>query len=270
MIKQKIYEVIFGTDTRAGKNFDLLLIVFIVISVLVLMLESIDALGSRYAPLLKVLEWGFTLIFTLEYGLRIYSSPAPWRYIRSFYGVIDLVSIVPSYLSLIFPGASYLLVIRLLRILRVFRVLKLMRYLEEANLLLRVMVLSRRKILVFFLVVLVLAIVFGSLMYLVEGAQNGFTSIPASIYWTIVTITTVGYGDITPQTVLGKVISSFAMLTGYSIIAVPTGIFTAELAQEIQRSKRQRPCAKCFKRGHDVDALYCKNCGERLDHAMLD
>ena len=263
-IKLKLNEVIFGTETPAGKAFDVVLIIAILTSVLVLMLESIQAIGADYRIYLRVAEWGFTLAFTLEYMLRLYSSPQTLRYAGSFYGLIDLISILPSYVSLVLPGTNILLIIRLLRVLRIFRVLKLIRYLGEANLLLRSIMLARRKIFVFFSGVLVLATIFGSLMYVVEGPANGFSSIPKSIYWTIVTITTVGYGDITPQTVVGQIVASMVMLTGYSIIAVPTGILTAELAQEMQREKQSRRCATCGVSGHDADALYCRLCGARL------
>lgn len=264
-LKAKLNEVIFGTDTPAGKNFDVVLILFILASVVVLMLESLEALSPSYMTHLRVAEWFFTIIFTIEYMVRFYCSPRPFKYASSFYGVIDLLSILPSYLSLIFPGANYLLIVRLLRVLRVFRVLKLIRYLSEANVLLRSMMMARRKIMIFFFSVLILSVIFGSLMYVVEGPKNGFTSIPMSVYWTIVTITTVGYGDIVPLTVLGKFIASLAMLTGYSIIAVPTGILTAELSQEMQREKNRRVCNSCFHSGHDADARFCSRCGAQLN-----
>ncbi len=264
-LKEKLYIVIFGTDTPAGKRFDICLIITILASVMVLMAESMDALAENHYLLLRVLEWVFTLMFTVEYAARIYCSPNPRRYVTSFYGIIDLLSILPSYLSLFITGANYLLVIRIMRFLRIFRVLKLARYLREANTLVRSMVHARRKVMVFFLSVLVLATIFGALMYVVEGPEHGFTSIPKSIYWTIVTITTVGYGDITPQTPLGQFIAALAMLLGYSIIAVPTGIFTAELAQEIQRERMSITCPNCSKYGHDSDAEYCRACGSPLN-----
>lgn len=263
-LKEKLHLIIFGTDTPAGKNFDIFLIVAIILSVVLLMAESMENLAKEYYFTLRVLEWVFTLLFTLEYAVRVWCSPQPWRYIRSFYGIVDLLSILPSYISLLVPGANYLLIVRLLRFLRIFRVLKLVRYLSEANTLVRSMMMARRKISVFFIAVLVLATIFGSLMYVVEGPVHGFTSIPKSIYWTIVTITTVGYGDIAPQTPLGQMIAAFAMLIGYSIIAVPTGIFTAELAQEIQRSRVSMECKGCSKTGHDSDAGHCKYCGQNL------
>lgn len=263
-LQKKIYDIIFGTETPAGRLFDLWLIWLILLSVLTLMIDSVDWLEHRWETLLVAAEWVFTLLFTLEFIARIYCSPRPKHYVFSFYGVVDFFSILPSYLALIFPGANYLLVVRLLRVLRIFRILKLVRYLTDANILVRAVVFSRRKILVFFISVLVLSTIFGSLMYLVEGPQNGFSSIPKSIYWTIVTITTVGYGDITPHTALGQVIAAAAMLTGYSILAVPTGIFTAELSREMQKARTIVSCSQCERSGHDDDARYCRHCGTLL------
>lgn len=266
-LKQKLYIIIFGTDTPAGKLFDVVLIYTILLSVIALLLDSVESISSRAGNTFLYIEWFFTLVFTLEYAARVYCSPGRWQYVRSFYGVIDLVSILPTYLSILFPGANYLLMVRLLRVLRVFRVFKLVRYVNEANLLVNAMLNSRRKIMVFFMAVLVLATVFGSIMYIVEGPANGFTSIPRSIYWTIVTITTVGYGDITPQSALGQIVASAVMLTGYSIIAIPTGILTAELAQEMSRERNAITCPTCLKTGHDKDAVYCKSCGHPLDES---
>ena len=263
-LKQQLYTVIFGHDTPAGKRFDMVLIYTILFSVLVVILDSVTVLSEHYRLYFRAVEWGLTLLFTLEYLTRIYCSPNPWRYIFSYYGLVDLLAIVPSYLSLFFSGISYLLIIRLLRVLRIFRVLKLARYLTEANILARSLAMSRRKIFVFFSVVCVLATIFGSLMFIVEGPENGFTSIPKSIYWTIVTITTVGYGDITPHTVLGQMIAALVMLTGYSILAVPTGIFTAEIAHEMQRQRDNRSCQHCERSGHEQDADYCRYCGAEL------
>lgn len=263
-LRRRLHRIIFGTDTPAGKGFDLALIYAICLSVAALMAESIASVKLRYGSELFVIEWVFTLIFTVEYIVRIYVSPRPGAYIKSFYGVVDLLSVVPTYLSLLVPGANYLLVVRLARVLRVFRVLKLARYISEANVLVRSLLLARRKIAVFFFVVLVLSTIFGSVMYVVEGPANGFTSIPKSIYWTVVTITTVGYGDITPQSVIGQMVATVAMLTGYSIIAVPTGIVTAELATEMQRERLQILCPACRRGGHDRDAQHCKHCGASL------
>lgn len=265
-LRLRLYRIIFGTDTRAGKLFDEVLIFTILCSVAVLMLDSVITIHNGFNQALIILEWLFTLIFTLEYATRIYCSPNRWKYIFSFYGVIDLLSILPTYLSIIFPGTNYLLMIRLLRVLRIFRIFKLVRYLNEANLLVTAIYQARRKVLLFFFVVLNLAIIFGSLMYIVEGPENGFTSIPRSIYWTIVTITTVGYGDITPKTPLGQIIASIAMLTGYCIIAVPTGIFTAELAHEMQRERNLIVCPNCGKNGHEKDAVFCSACGSEVNN----
>lgn len=262
--RQYLFRVIFGTSTPAGKMFDLILIYSIFISVGVVILESLQGFSAQYKGYFYGIEWFFTLLFTFEYGLRIYCAPDRWRYIRSFYGIIDLLAILPTYLGLIVGDMNYLIVIRLLRVLRIFRVLKLVRYLEEANLLMRAIRASHRKILVFFATVLIIATVFGSLMFVVEGPPHGFTSIPNSIYWTIVTITTVGYGDITPHTALGKIIAALAMLTGYSIIAVPTGILTAELNQELMRDRERLSCHACESVGHERDAKHCKFCGESL------
>ncbi len=262
--REKIYRVIFGTDTPAGQRFDILLIYMIVLSVLAVILDSVVSFHNQFGEWVFRLEWIFTGLFSIEYLLRIYSSPKRLSYIFSFYGIVDLLSIVPTYLALFVPGASYWLILRLLRVLRVFRVLKLVRYLSEANVLLRSMYASRRKILVFFTAVLVLSVIFGSLMFLVEGPEHGFTSIPRSIYWTIVTITTVGYGDIAPQTVVGQVIATMAMLTGYSIIAIPTGIFTAEIAHEISVDRNNKRCNICERSGHHPEAEYCYHCGIEL------
>ena len=263
-LRDKIYRVIFGTDTPAGQRFDIALIYLILLSVLAIILSSMEAVNSQYGIWLFRLEWLFTILFSLEYLMRIYCSPKPAHYVFSFYGLVDLLSVLPTYLALFFPGANYWLVIRLLRVLRVFRVLKLVRYLSEANILLRSMYASRRKILVFFMVVLVLSVIFGSLMFFVEGPEHGFTSIPRSIYWTIVTITTVGYGDITPQTAMGQVIATMAMLTGYSIIAIPTGIFTAEIAREMHTETSNRRCNVCERTGHHPEAEFCYHCGVTL------
>lgn len=262
--RARLYQIIFGTDTPAGQAFDMGLIYVILASVALIMLDSVQGFSSQYGEKLYFLEWFFTLLFTLEYLVRIYCSPQPLRYMRSFYGIVDLLSIVPTYLAFFVHNASFLLIIRLLRVLRVFRVLKLMRYISEANILLRSMRAARRKVLVFFFSVIILTAIFGSLMFVLEGPANGFTSIPKSIYWAIVTITTVGYGDITPQTIAGQAIAALVMLTGYAIIAVPTGIITAELSMEMQRSRRPIHCVQCQHFGHDSSARFCLNCGAPL------
>ena len=220
---------------------------------------------SQYGDIIGIFEWCFTIIFTIEYLLRLYCSAQPIQYVRSFYGVVDLLSILPSYLALFFPGANFTLVIRILRLFRIFRVLKLLRYLSEGNVLLRAMLQSGRKVFIFFFSVSLIVVVLSSIMFVVEGPGNGFTSIPKSIYWTIVTITTVGYGDITPETSLGQAIAAFTMLLGYSIIAIPTGILTAEISQEMVRSKDLRRCSNCLKTGHEKDAIYCDHCGSELE-----
>ncbi len=264
MNKQQIFEIIFGTHNRAAQNFDIFLIIMIFASVLVVLLDSVTSLSSQYHTYFYIAEWGFTLLFTAEYLLRLYVSPKPRVYAFSFYGIIDLLSILPAFISLLFPGANYLMIIRILRVLRIFRVLKLFRYLQEANTLFRSLIASKRKILVFLFSVAILIVIFGCLMYMIEGPKNGFTSIPKSIYWAIVTITTVGYGDISPTTPLGQAIASITMLVGYAILAVPTGIITAELAQEMRRERNLIHCDHCDRSGHDLDAKYCNHCGTEL------
>lgn len=263
-LKEHLYTIIFGTETPAGKWFDLVLITAILFSVAVVLLDSVEGLSVKHHDLLFKLEWFFTLLFTVEYILRIYISPKPWGYVKSFYGIIDLVAILPSYLALLYANIGYLLVVRLLRVLRVFRILRLIRFMGDANILVRSLILSRRKIFIFFSFVFILAMLFGALIFVVEGPENGFTSIPRSVYWSVVTITTVGYGDIVPQTPLGQLLATFVMLTGYSIIAVPTGILTAEIAQEIQRQRTLKHCQNCHRSGHEADADYCRHCGAEL------
>ncbi|NRD74253.1 ion transporter [Shewanella sp. VB17] len=264
-IKFELRRVIFGTDTRLGRYFDISLIVCIILSVSLVFLDTLASIHRQYGELIGALEWCFTLIFTLEYLLRLYCSAQPIRYVRSFYGVVDLLSILPGYLVLFFPGANFTLVIRILRLFRIFRVFKLLRYLSEGNVLLRAMLQSGRKVFIFFFSVSLIVMVLSAIMYVVEGPESGFSSIPKSVYWTIVTITTVGYGDITPQTSLGQAIAAFTMLLGYSIIAIPTGILTAEISQEMVRSKDIRRCRNCLKMGHENDAKYCDNCGDSLE-----
>ncbi len=264
-LRQKLRTIIFGTDTKAGRYFDISLIICIVLSVVLVFLDTVDDIHQQYGNWIHIAEWFFTLIFTVEYLLRLYCSAHPFKYARSFYGVVDLLSILPSYLALFFPGANFTLVIRILRLFRIFRVLKLLRYLSEGNLLLRAILLSSRKIFLFFFSVSLIVMVLSAIMYVVEGPENGFSSIPKSIYWTIVTITTVGYGDITPQTTLGQAIAALTMLIGYSIIAIPTGILTAEISNEMVRKKDLRRCANCLKMGHENDAVYCDKCGSELE-----
>lgn len=263
-LRFRLHEIIFEADTKAGKLFDVALIICIVASVIVVTLDSVDSIQAKYGPWLQGLEWLFTGLFSIEYLLRLSCVRAPWRYAKSFYGVVDLVAILPSYLSLFFPGSQYLLSIRVLRLLRVFRVLKLVTYLSEARMLMVALRASGRKISVFLLAVVALVIILGSVMYLVEGPENGFADIPTATYWAIVTLTTVGYGDIAPMTPLGKMLASLIMILGYGIIAVPTGIVTVELNQLQQRTISTQACPRCSAEGHDPDAKYCKFCGELL------
>lgn len=258
-------DVIFGAESRAGKGFDVLLIIAILMSVMAVMLESVTYVKAQYGSWLIGAEWFFTLAFTIEYALRLVAVRHPWRYATSFYGVVDLLSIIPTYLSVLIPGINSLLVIRILRILRVFRVLKLFRYMSEAEMLVQALKSGRRKVMVFLYSVITIVVVFGSIMYLIEGPANGYTSIPKSIYWAIVTLTTVGYGDISPSTPIGQFIASAVMITGYAIIAVPTGIYTAELANQIRIQRDARGCPGCGKTGHENDADYCRFCGEALN-----
>ena len=265
----KLYEIIFGHETSTGKAFDIALIVAILVSVGVVILETVPGVRARHGALLRNAEWFFTILFTIEYLLRLICVRHPARYARSFYGIIDLVAIVPTYLSVIFVGAQALLTIRILRILRIFRILKLAEYLTEASTLARALRASRRKIIVFIFAVLTLDVILGSLMYVVEGPENGFTSIPVSIYWTIVTLTTVGYGDISPQTGLGQSLASLIMIIGYGIIAVPTGIVTAEIAWAGRQGAAEpapppTECPRCGTGNHAPDAQFCRRCGAEL------
>ncbi len=269
-MRQKIYTIIFGTDTVAGRNFDIALLCAILLSVIVVTLDSVQIYHSNYDVYLTTLEWFFTILFTLEYILRLYSSPNPKAYATSFYGVVDLLAILPTYISILLPPAQMLVIVRLLRVLRIFRVLKLFQYSSEANVLWRSIAMARRKIFVFLFSVLIVVTIFGSLMYIIEGPTFGFTSIPRSIYWAIVTVTTVGYGDITPGTVLGQGIAALAMLTGYAIIAVPTGIISAELISEMQKDRSIIRCSNCERIGHEKDADFCKFCGAKLIPPTLD
>ena len=263
-LRDRWRHIIFGTDTPAGQYFDQLLIVAILASVAAVMLDSVQSIHQQYGALLYGAEWFFTLLFTVEYMIRLWVSDRPLRYARSFFGVVDLLSIIPTYLSLFLPGANYLLTIRALRVLRVFRVLKLAHLMTEANELGATLVRTRRKIGIFMFSVVIVIIIFGSLMYLVKGPANGFTSIPRSIYWAIVTVTTVGYGDISPQTSLGQAVASMAMITGYAIIAVPTGIVTAEMSKAQMARRYERECPNCHRHDHDPDARFCKQCGTGL------
>lgn len=263
--RARLHEVIFEADTPAGKAFDVVLILCILGSVLAVMLDSVSGIRSAYGPFLTVAEWVFTLLFTVEYLLRLFSVGRPLKYAGSFFGVVDLLAVIPTYISLILPGSHYLLVIRVLRILRIFRILKLVQYLSEAKLLMQALRSSGRKIAVFLFAVLTMVIIFGSLMYMIAGEEHGFTSIPRSIYWAIVTLTTVGYGDISPRTNLGQMVASVVMVLGYGIIAVPTGIVTVEMGQAFRKKGvSTQACRECGADGHDPDAVHCKYCGGKL------
>ncbi len=262
-IRHRLNVIIFGTDTFAGKLFDVVLIIAIILSVAVVMLDSVANVRLNHGTALGRLEWFFTIMFTVEYLLRIYCTPRPLHYTTSFFGIVDLLAIIPTYIGLVIVGGSALGVIRVLRVLRIFRVLKLALYVREANLLVAAMVASRRKILVFFFAVITLVIILGSIMYVVERGQNsGFDSIPRSVYWAIVTLTTVGYGDISPQTALGQFISSIVMILGYSIIAVPTGIVTAQLVSSAKTLSGTSET--CNPEHNESKTSKCPHCGKEI------
>jgi voltage-gated potassium channel len=259
-----LHEVIFEAETPAGKAFDVGLIWAIIFSVMAVLLESVAGIRGKYGPFLYLCEWFFTLLFSIEYILRLLSVRKPWRYAVSFFGIVDLMAILPTYLGVILPGTHYLLVIRVLRLLRVFRIFKLTGYLGEAYVIINALKASQKKISVFLLAVAALVVVIGSIMYVIEGEKNGFTNIPVSIYWAIVTLTTVGYGDLSPQTPLGKILAGIVMIAGYGIIAVPTGIVTVEFSQTMKKQISTEACPTCGAEGHDPDALHCKYCGAKL------
>ena len=265
--KLKLHEIIYGTHTPAGKLFDIVLLIVIVYSVIIVMLESIPRIDTKYHSFLNISEWVVTILFTLEYFLRIICIKKPTKYVFSFFGIIDLLSTIPKYLSFFIGGSQYITAFRALRLLRVFRILKLVRFVGESNNLLRALRASRTKIFVFVFFVLVISILLGTIMYLVEGPEHGFNSIPHSVYWTIVTLTTVGYGDISPETGLGQVIATFIMIIGYGIIAVPTGIVSAEytvMHREDKEADMGRSCSSCGTEILRTDAQYCRSCGNRL------
>jgi voltage-gated potassium channel len=263
-LKDNLYEIIFEADTPAGKLFDVALLVIILFSVVLVLLESVPSIRINYQPTLRILEWIITIIFTIEYILRVAIIKRPFSYIFSFYGIIDFLAVIPTYLSLIIVGSHSLVVIRMLRLLRVFRILKLTRYTNAGRTLARAMWASREKISVFIFFVITLVVIIGTIMYMVEGETYGFTSIPRSIYWAIVTLTTVGYGDISPATPLGQFLASIVMIMGYAIIAVPTGIVTAEMIKPTTHSNTQ-VCPNCLHDKHDDDAVHCKKCGAHLN-----
>lgn len=261
--KRKWYHIIFESDTKAGRRFDVLLLFAILGSLLVIMLESVPRFNARYPQTFVVLEWFFTILFSIEYIIRLIIVKRPLSYTKSFYGIIDLISILPSYMAIFLGGAQYFIVIRSLRLLRVFRVLKMVRFIGEANVLSDALRASRHKIAVFLIAVVCINFIMGTVMYIVEGPEYGFDSIPTSIYWCIVTLTTVGYGDISPGTPLGQFIASIIMIMGYGVIAVPTGIVTSEINRsQNQKAQAMKSCSVCERKGMEPDALYCQYCGE--------
>ncbi|MEJ2515334.1 MAG: ion transporter [Gammaproteobacteria bacterium] len=264
VLRRRAFEIVFRSDTYAGKAFDVLLILIILASVLVVMLQSVEDLNQRFGTAFLRLEWFFTLLFTAEYLVRLWCVHKPLRYAGSFFGVIDLLAVLPSYLALVLTGATSVLVIRLLRILRLFRVLKLSRYVSASSLLIQAMKQSLSKIVVFLFAVLSFVVIFGAMLHMIEGPEHGFTSIPQSVYWAIVTLTTVGYGDIVPQTVAGKALASIVMVCGYGVIAVPTGIYASELRGAMLQRRASQKCPECSATGHEEDAAYCRKCGARL------
>lgn len=272
-IRDRIHEVIFEADTKAGKRFDLIIMILITISVFTVMLESVSSIQWRYSEIFYVLEWVFTIVFTIEYILRLYSVRYPWRYATSFYGVIDLLAIVPTYLSVFFLGTQSLLVIRALRLMRVFRIFRLGHFMSEGVVIMRAMQASRIKISIFLFFILIVVTIIGAVMYLVEGSYEGspFTSIPTSVYWAIVTLTTVGFGDITPVTGFGQFLSAIVMILGYAVIAVPTGIVSSEMVQSAKLiHENTQACRYCAKEGHADDAIFCKYCGNILNDQQYE
>lgn len=263
-LRRRTHEIIFQHDSPAERGFDVVLIIAIVLSVIVVMLDSVASVRARYGHELAVAEWVFTGLFTVEYVLRLWSSERPGAYARSFYGIVDLVSIAPSYLAVLFPQGRFLAALRVLRVVRVFRILKLAHYVQEASVLTQALRASRHKITVFIATVFTVVVAVGSLMYMIEGEEGGFTSIPVSVYWAIVTMTTVGYGDIAPVTAIGKFLASALMITGYGVIAVPTGIVTLELDRAARGGGPARTCPGCGAGRHEADASYCRYCGTSL------
>jgi voltage-gated potassium channel len=263
-IKNKLYDIIFEAETFYGKLFDILLIVAVIVSIACVSMESVASIKQKFGKELLIAEWFFTILFTMEYILRIFISPKAKSYVFSFFGIVDLLAILPTYLSFFIPGSQMLLTVRALRLLRVFRVLKLTRYTNAIQVLMTALKESRAKIIVFLWAVISVVIIIGSIMYLVEGAESGFTSIPKSVYWAIVTMTTVGYGDITPHTSFGQLIASLLMIMGYSLIAVPTGILTVELSSATHKNECKLKCHDCGKECHDLDAKFCNTCGKIL------
>lgn len=265
--RERCFNVVFRHDTRAGEAFDILLIAVIAASVVVAMMDSVEELHGRHGPIFYALEWAFTLLFTAEYLLRLSIVRSPLRYATSFYGVIDVLAVLPTYLALLIPGFQYLIVLRVLRVLRIFKILHMVQYVQEGGILFTALLRSGRKIFVFLLTIVTVVTVFGAIMYLVEGPAHGFTSIPMAMYWAVVTVGTVGYGDIAPATPLGRLITALLILIGYGIIAVPTGIYAAELFGAARQGRDARTCSACGLNGHESDAKHCRQCGHILPPA---
>jgi voltage-gated potassium channel len=262
-LKQRLHRIIFASDTPAGRRFDVVLLYLILISMALVMLESVQEVEQEWGIWLRAAEWTITILFTVEYIVRLWVSPKPWHYASSFFGIVDLLAILPTYIGIFLPGARSLTLVRSLRLTRVFRILNLLEYVREARLLLLALLASRHRIIVFMLAVLAMVTVFGAIMFVVESPETGFTSIPRSIYWAIVTLTTVGYGDIAPQTTLGQTIASAIMILGYAIIAIPTGIVSVEIARQ-SRGNSKKVCTNCGRTEHHDDARYCASCGKAL------
>ena len=265
--KQKVHEIIFEADTTNGKLFDVILLAAILLSIIGVMLESVDEIDKKYHELIMAFEWGFTILFTIEYFFRIYAVNRPLKYIFSFMGIVDLLAIIPTYLIFIFPAVHWMSVIRAIRLIRIFRIFKLSRYLRGAHTMQIALRSSRPKIIVFLLSIMLLVIILGTLMYIIENSvgTNGFENIPNSIYWSIITLTTVGYGNIVPMTILGKIVASFIMILGYGIIAVPTGIVTAEFSRKRKEKVNTQVCPDCTAEGHEMEAKFCNKCGAELN-----
>ena len=265
--KQKVHEIIFEADTVTGKLFDVILLAAILLSIIGVMLESVNEIDKKYHELIMAFEWGFTILFTIEYFFRIYAVNRPFKYIFSFMGIVDLLAIIPTYLIFIFPAVHWMSVIRAIRLIRIFRIFKLSRYLRGAHTMQIALRSSRPKIIVFLLSVMLLVIILGTLMYIIENSArtNGFENIPNSIYWSIITLTTVGYGNIVPMTILGKIVASFIMILGYGIIAVPTGIVTAEFSRKRKEKVNTQVCPDCTAEGHEMEAKFCNKCGAELN-----
>lgn len=263
--RHRLHEIIYEADTKTGKAFDIILLFLIIVSVILVALESVESFRLNYSNFLNISEWIITIVFSIEYILRLMCVKKPFKFIISLYGIIDLLSIIPKYISILFFGTQYLGALRALRLLRVFRILKMTRYIGESNTLMKALIASRAKVGVFIFSVLVICIIFGTLMYMIEPDESGFTSIPEGIYWSIVTLTTVGYGDIAPITPFGQFIAAVIMIMGYGIIAVPTGIVTAELSEKSKISSNTQACPHCMTSDHQDNSIYCYHCGELLN-----